>query len=69
MFKCLWSIYYEGLSNLPRWAKIVLVIVAAKLLIMFVVFKMMLMPNYLNKHYQSEEEKSRHVLQELTTKP
>ena len=69
MFKRMWSIYYDGFTHLPRWAKIVLAIVAAKLFIMFVVFKMLLMPNYLNQQYTTEQEKSNHVLQELITKP
>ena len=33
------------------------------------VFKLLLMPNYLNKTYATDEEKSNHVLQELITKP
>jgi hypothetical protein len=36
---------------------------------MFLVFKLWLMPNYLNSHYDSAEEKSNHVFEELTTKP
>lgn len=69
MFKHIWSLYYDGFSHLPRWAKIVLAIVAAKLFIMFVVFKMLLMPNYLNSQYTTDEDKSNHVLNELISKP
>lgn len=69
MFKRIWSIYYDGFSQLPRWAKVVLAIVAAKLLIMFVVFKLMLMPNYLNSQFTTEEEKGDYVLNELISKP
>lgn len=69
MLKRIWSLYYDGFSHLPRWAKIVLAIVAAKLFIMFVVFKMLLMPNYLNSQYTTDKDKSNHVLNELTSKP
>lgn len=69
MFKRIWSLYYDGFSHLPRWAKIVLAIVAAKLFIMFVVFKMLLMPNYLNSQYTTDKDKSNHVLNELISKP
>lgn len=69
MFKRIWSLYYDGFSHLPRWAKIVLTIVAAKLFIMFVVFKMLLMPNYLNSQYTTDKDKSNHVLNELISKP
>ncbi|MCC8174761.1 MAG: DUF4492 domain-containing protein [Odoribacter sp.] len=44
-------------------------LVLAKVLIMFLVFKLMFMPNYLNKNYSTEEEKSEFVIKELTTKP
>jgi len=44
-------------------------IVIAKLLVMFIVFKLLLMPNYLNSHYETDEEKSNHVFDNLTTKP
>lgn len=69
MFKRLWNIYQYGFTHLPRWGKILIVIVLAKLLVMFVVFKLLLMPNYLNSQYTTEQEKSNHVLNELITKP
>lgn len=69
MLKKIWSLYYEGFRHMPRWARILCVIVIAKLLIMFMVFKLCLMPNYLNTRYTSDAEKSEHVLNELTHKP
>ena len=69
MFIRLWHIYYDGFSHLPKWGKILIAIVAAKLLVLFVVFKFLLMPNYLNTTYTTEQEKSNHVLNELITKP
>ncbi|MFR1240410.1 MAG: DUF4492 domain-containing protein [Butyricimonas faecihominis] len=52
----------------PRWEELFGIIII-KLCIMFLVFKLWLMPNYLNSHYDSAEEKSNHVFEELTTKP
>lgn len=69
MIKCLWSIYKDGLCHLPPWGKWLITIVIVKLLIMFVVFKLLLMPNYLNNRYTTEQEKSSHVFNELITKP
>ena len=57
------------LWHLPKWGKILIAIVVAKLLVLFVVFKFLLMPNYLNTTYTTEQEKSNHVLNELITKP
>lgn len=54
---------------MPRWGRMLIIIVLAKLLIMFIVFKLLLMPNYLNTQYTTEQEKSNHVLEILTTKP
>lgn len=69
MFKPIWNLYYEGFRNMPTWGKILWTIIIAKLLIMFLVFKLLLMPNYLNTNYTTDEEKSNHVLEELITKP
>ncbi|WP_338028173.1 DUF4492 domain-containing protein [Butyricimonas virosa] len=54
---------------MPRWGRTLWLIIIIKLCIMFLVFKLWLMPNYLNSHYDSAEEKSNHVFEELTTKP
>ena len=69
MLKRLWNIYCEGFRHLPRWGRLLLAIVLAKLLIMFVIFKLLLMPDYLNKQYTSDQEKSEHVLNILINKP
>ena len=36
---------------------------------MFLVLKLFFMPNYLNSNYDTFQEKSDHVFEELTTKP
>lgn len=69
MLKGAWNLYYDGFRQMPRWGKILWVIIITKLLIMFIVFKLILMPNYLNKTYTTDEEKSNHVLEQLITKP
>lgn len=69
MFKQLWSIYHEGFGHLPQWGKALLIIVIAKLFILLFIFKLWLMPNYLNRQYTSKQEKSEHVINVLITKP
>ncbi len=69
MLKRVWTLYYEGLSGMPRWARILCIIIAVKLLIMFLVFKLCFMPDYLNSRYTTDMEKGNHVLNELITKP
>ena len=69
MLRKAWDLYYDGFRNRRRWGRTVWLIIIIKLCIMFLVFKLWLMPNYLNSHYDSAEEKSNHVFEELTTKP
>lgn len=54
---------------MPRWGKILWTVILVKLFVMFIVFKLFLMPNYLNSRFDSAEEKSDYVLEQLTTKP
>lgn len=54
---------------MPCWGRTLWLIIIIKLSIMFLIFKLWLMPNFLNSHYDSAEEKSDHVFKELTTKP
>ena len=64
-----WALYYDGFRDMPRWGRILWTLILIKLVIMFLVFKPFLMPNYLNSRYDSPVEKADHVLQELTRKP
>lgn len=67
MLRQLWYIYSDGFRHMPKWARILCVIVIAKVILLLLVFKLLLMPNYLNNRYTTETEKSNHVLNELTT--
>ena len=69
MLRKAWDLYYDGFRSMPRWGRTLWLIIINKLCIMFLVFKLWLMPNYLNSHYDSAEERSNHVFEELTTKP
>lgn len=69
MLKRIGHLYYDGFRQMPKWGKILWAIILVKLFIMFVIFKLMLMPNYLNSNYKTEEEKSNHVLNVLISKP
>lgn len=69
MLRYIRTIYYDGFRTMPRWGKVLCMIIAVKLLIMFVVFKLLLMPNYLNSNYATDKEKSNHVLNNLINKP
>jgi hypothetical protein len=42
------------------------VIILVKLFIMFAIFKLFFFPNYLNTNFDSDEERSGHVIEQLT---
>jgi hypothetical protein len=69
VFSSIWRLYYDGFRNMPKWGKRLWLIVLVKLGIMFLVFKLLLMPNYLNSNYETFQEKSDHVFEQLITKP
>ena len=69
MLRKAWDLYYDGFRNMPRWGRTLWLIIIIKLCIMLLVYKLSLMPKYFNSHYDSAEEKSNHVFEELTTKP
>lgn len=68
MLKRIWDLYYSGFKNMPQWGKTLWLIVFIKLVIMFFVFKFLLMPNYLTKNFKDSKAKSEHVLEILTNK-
>ena len=69
MLKRVWHLYYDGSATCPVGENGLWAIILIKVLILFFVFKFLLMPNYLNTHYATDREKSEHVLNELTNKP
>lgn len=69
MLRKIWALYYDGFREMPRWGRALWALVLAKLFIMFAVFRLLLMPNYLNSRFDTAEEKGDHVIEELTTKP
>ena len=59
------SMYVEGFKNLT-WGRTLWCIVLLKLFIMFAVLKVFFFPNFLNKRFDTEKEKSEYIFQELT---
>lgn len=57
--------YVEGFKNM-KLGKTLWAIILVKLFIMFAILKFIFFPNFLNSRYDTQEEKSEHVLNELT---
>lgn len=63
--KKIWLLYYEGFRDMTvgkrLWA-----IILIKLFIMFAILKMFFFPNFMNNNFESEEQRSSHIIEQLT---
>jgi hypothetical protein len=59
--------YYEGFKSMTV-GKSLWTIIIIKLFIIFFILKIFFFPNFLKKNYKSDEDRSRHVLEQLTNK-
>ena len=64
--KKVWLLYYEGFRDMTvgrsLWA-----IILIKLFIMFIVLKLFFFPNFLKTNFETDEERSSHIIEQLTT--
>lgn len=62
----IWHFYSDGFKSMT-YGKTLWMIILIKLFIMFIILKIFFFQDDLNKHGQSESEKSDYVLEQLTT--
>lgn len=65
IFNRIFRFYYDGFRSMPKWGRQVWVIILLKLFIMFAVFRLFFFPNYLKTNFDSDDERSRHVIERL----
>lgn len=65
MLKDIFTFYIHGFRSM-RVGKRLWAIILIKLFIIFVVLKIFFFPNYLDKTFNTDEERANHVLQQLT---
>ena len=65
MIKRVFRFYYEGFRSMT-WGKSLWTIILIKLFIMFVVLKAFFFPNLLKRDFTTDEERSDHVIEQLT---
>ncbi len=65
MIKKVFKFYYEGFRNMT-WGRKLWGIVLLKLFIMFVILKIFFFPDVLKRDFTTDEERSEHVLEQLT---
>jgi len=57
--------YYDGFKSMTI-GKTLWAIIIIKLFIMFFVLKLFFFPNFLKKNFKTDEERSKHVIEQLT---
>jgi len=62
----IWHFYIDGFRNMNKWGKQVWIVILLKLFIMFVILKLFFFPNFLKTNFDTDEQRSNHVLEELT---
>ena len=59
------ALYVDGFKNMT-WGKPLWIIILIKLFIMFAILKVFFFPNILNSKFDTDQEKSEYVSEELT---
>jgi hypothetical protein len=65
--KKVFRFYYDGFKSMDVGKKLWLIILI-KLIIMFAIFRPFLFKNFLNSQFETQEEKSAYMIEQLTRK-
>jgi hypothetical protein len=62
----LFRFYYDGFSNMSSWGRRVWIIIIIKLFVIFVILKIFFFRDFLKHEYNSDEQRSEYILDQLT---
>lgn len=65
-FKYIFNFYFNGFREMDRWGRQVWIIILLKLFIMFVILKLFFFPDLLKRDFETDEQRSNYVLEQLT---
>ncbi|MGI6478503.1 MAG: DUF4492 domain-containing protein [Salinivirgaceae bacterium] len=65
-FSKAWLLYFDGFKNMGKLGKRLWLLITIKLIIMFLILKLIFFPNYLKNNFDNDEERSKHVIENLT---
>ena len=68
MLKRVFNFYYDGFTNMSKPNRKLWLIIIIKLVIMFGVLKLFFFPDFLGSKFNTDEEKSEHVIEQLINK-
>ena len=66
IFSRVFSFYLDGFRNLSSVGKKLWIIILIKLFIIFVVLRLFFFPDFLKSRFDSDKDRSRHVIEQLT---
>ena len=61
-----WRFYIDGFRDMSLWGRNIWTIILIKLFIIFVIIKLLFMPDFLKKNFKTDDQRSKHVLENLT---
>lgn len=62
-----WRFYIDGFKDLSLWGRKLWIIILVKLFILFFIIRLIFMPDVLRKNYKTDEQRSKRVLENLST--
>jgi len=65
IFRRIIGFYVDGFRNMSASNRKLWVIILIKLFIMFAILKVFFFPDFLNSRYDTDKEKSEHVIEQL----
>ncbi|MBN2777557.1 MAG: DUF4492 domain-containing protein [Bacteroidales bacterium] len=65
VLKRIWRFYYEGFKEMPRWGRQMWLIILIKGFVVFILVKFIFFPNHLKRNFDTDEQRSEHVINEL----
>lgn len=67
IFLKVFDFYYQGFRNMSKSSKTLWIIILVKLFIMFVIIKLLFMPDILKKKFENDKERGEFVLDQLSS--
>lgn len=65
VFKKIFRFYYEGFRTMPKWGRQMWLIILLKGFFIFILVKFIFFPNHLKTNFDTDEQRSEHVINEL----
>jgi len=66
IFLRIWRFYIDGFRDMSKWGRQAWIIILVKLFIMFAILKIFFFPDFLKTNFDSDKDRSNHVLENLT---